>query len=108
VATAPDAISPPCLLVGMPTVDYHQAQGGMTHCTWPVFAILPRAHDQAAVDQFDIWLNVGSVRGALELDVTLGGAVQNIVVTDATPQVYAGPNGDLPCYRFDCQLLVAP
>lgn len=106
IATAPDQLNPPCLLIGMPTVRYHQAMArGLDAMEIPIFGILPRIHDQAAVDQADEWISgtgSRSVLTILEADPTLGGACQTLVVREAVAELWEYPSGgaQLPSYHW--------
>jgi hypothetical protein len=108
VATAPDQITPPCLLIGMPTIEYHQAfQRGLDKMEIPIFGILPRTHDQAAVDLADLWISGAgpqSVLTLLEQDRTLGGACQTLVVRDAVAEIYTTGAIDLPTYHWTVEV----
>ena len=78
VATSPDQITPPCILIGMPALEYHESNSNAVDVAyWPVWHIVPRAHDRAAVDEIDRRTSntaAGfSVIRAIEADRTLGG-----------------------------------
>jgi hypothetical protein len=104
VATAPDQLTPPCLLIGMPSIDYHASFArGLDVMMMPIYGVLPRIHDQAAVDQADAWIaGVGpqSVRVILEDDPTLDGACQTLGVGEATAELWDGPVDQLPAYHW--------
>jgi hypothetical protein len=100
VATAPDALTPPCLLVGMPRIQYHQSYGGLTMQEWTIYAVVPRIADQAAVDKLDAWADVTGVLAALNADRTLGGACATLVVREAVPETISTAQGVLPCLRY--------
>lgn len=110
VATAPDQLTPPSLLIGMPTIRYHQAMArGLDSMEIPIFGVLPRVHDQAAVDQADEWISgTGhrSVLTILEADPTLGGACQTLVVREAVAELWDLPSGSaqLPAYRWTVEV----
>lgn len=108
IATAPDQLTPPCLLIGMPTIRYHQAMArGLDSMDVPIFGILPRAHDQAAVDQADEWISGTGPRSLLtilEADQSLGGACQTLVVREAVAELWEASNGLLPCYRWTVEV----
>ena len=109
VATAPDQITPPCLLLGMPSLDYHESNSNAVDTAdWPVWHILPRASDQAAVDGIDARTsNIAggsSVIRAIEADRTLAGACATLVVHTATPELYPGTTGDLPATRYEIKI----
>lgn len=104
VATAPDQITPPCLMIGMASVTYHEsAQRGVDSCEWSLWAILPRISDQAAVDLADEWASSSGDRSlavVLEDDQTLGGACQTLVVRSAVMEIWSSAMGDLPAIRW--------
>jgi hypothetical protein len=108
IATAPDNLTPPCLLLGMPDVDYHHAfASGLDMMSFPVYVIHPRTHDQAAVDLLDRMVSgVGpeSLIGILEADQRLGGACQTLVAQSAAHEIYPAATGDLPCYHFTIEV----
>ena len=108
VATAPDQVTPPCLLIGMPRVTYHQAfRRGLDTSTWPLYALFPRTHDQSAIDASDRWISGGgpeSVVTIVNAAKTLGGACDAAMVIDATPDLWPGSTGELPAYRFDIEV----
>jgi hypothetical protein len=108
VITAADQVTPPCLLIGMPSVEYHRAfKRGLDSMRIPIHGILPRTHDQAAVDQADDWISgegPRSVLTILELDQTLGGACQALVVRTADPQTWPTGQGDLPSYEWTVEV----
>lgn len=94
IATAPDQLTPPCLLIGMPSMRYHQALArGLDSMELPVYGILPRTHDQAAVDLADAWVSGSgpqSILTILEADQTLGGACSTLVTRDALAETWNG------------------
>jgi hypothetical protein len=108
VATAPDQLTPPCLLVGQPTVRYHQNfGGGLGRTEWPIWGIMPRTADQSAVDQLDDWLAEDgplSVQAMIERDQSLGGACQTLVVREAVPEMYPTASGEMPSYRWEVEV----
>jgi hypothetical protein len=109
IATAPDQITPPCLLIGMPSLEYHGSftRRGIDGMTLPVYGILPRTHDQAAVDLADRWVSgIGpeSLLVVLEADQTLGGACATLVVKSATAELWQSTNGPLPDYHWTVEV----
>ncbi len=117
VATAPDQLTPPCLLLGMPALEYNatfngrpttsSSRRGLDAAELPVWLILPRVHDQAAVDTADELISGTGARSIVEIlqaDPTLGGACQALAVPRADPEVYPAPQGDLPAYRWTVEI----
>jgi len=85
-ATMPDTISPPCAVIDIEGVTYHQAFGnGLELLTFQVTVIAQRfdtAANQALLD--GLISGSGSVRALIEGDVTLGGACSTCQVTQMT------------------------
>lgn len=118
VATAPDQVTPPCLLIGMPAVAYNAsfnartgslvARQGIDSMRMPVYGILPGVHDQAAVDAADEWISGTGPRSVIEIlqaDQTLGGACAALVVPDAEPDRWQeSDTGSLPAYRWTVEV----
>ncbi len=108
VATAPDQISPPCLLVGLLAIEYHVSYArGLDVAELPITLILPRVHDQQAVDTADELISGSGPRSVLEIlqaDQTLGGASQALVVRRADPESYLSGAADLPAYRWTVEI----
>ena len=82
VQYVPDQLNPP---VAIDSVTYHRAFGGgdATH-EYTVTVIVGRANERTAQGQLDDFLSYDgarSVRAAVELDPTLGGIVQTLIVT---------------------------
>lgn len=104
VAVAPDQMTPPCLLVGMPTVDYHTTAGGLDEAEWPLFAVLPRTHDVAAVECSDRWVSSDgpeSVRKILMADQTWAGTITGVFIRRAVAEI---SDYQLPSYRWDMEV----
>lgn len=108
VATAPDQITPPCLLIGMPELEYHKAfKRGLDRMELPVFAIFPRAHDQAATDRSDAWISGEGSESFVTIvgsDKTLGGTCQASQVTGVTSDFSPAAVGELPTYEFNIEV----
>lgn len=104
IALAPDQMTPPCVMIGMPSIQYNMAFAqGLDVAEWPVYVVAPRIHDQAAVDQLDAWVastGAASVRALIQASQTLGGSAQANVVHEAKAQTMSTPGGELPCYLF--------
>jgi len=81
-------VNPPMAVITRATVDYQKAMsGGLTEWSMQVQLVAGRMADQQAQRQVDAWLSWDgpqSVRQALEADRSLGGAVNTLVVTEAT------------------------
>jgi hypothetical protein len=108
IATAPDQITPPCLYLGMPSMEYHQSFArGVDSMRFPIYGMMPRTHDQAAVDLSDRWMSGSgpeSLLTILETDQTLGGACQTLVVRDATAEIWLTGGVDLPAYHWTVEV----
>lgn len=108
IATAPDQITPPCLYIGMPTVLFNQSFAkGLDVMNIPIMLLLPRTHDQAAVDQADALISgdgPSSLRHLLQEDQSLRGSCQTCVLNSATPDFYQGATGELPSYSIDLEV----
>lgn len=108
IATAPDQLTPPCLFIGMPAMEYHKAfQRGLDVMNIPIHAILPRTADQGAVDKADEWISGDGPTAVVNIvngDKTLSGACQSSVVKTAIPEVWPGSTGELPSYVFDLEV----
>lgn len=104
VVVAPDQVTPPCLLIGMPTIDYGTTGGGLMELVWPLFAILPRAHDVAAVAQADAWVAPDGVRRIVMADQSWAGTISAVFIRSAVAELYDGPTGQLPQYRWDMEV----
>lgn len=118
VATAPDQVTPPCLLIGMPDITYNASfnartgalvsRQGIDSMRMPIYGILPGVHDQAAVDAADEWISGTGPRSVIEIlqgDQTLGGACASLVVTSAEPDRWQeSDTGSLPAYRWTVEV----
>lgn len=108
IATAPDQVTPPSLLIGMPAVEYDKQFGrGSDVMRIPIHVILPRMHDQAAVDKADELISGtggNSIITILYADRTLGGACSTLRVEDALPEFWPGAGGELPSYQLTVEV----
>lgn len=112
VATAPDQLTPPCLLIGMPDVDYNAAFArGLDSAELSIYLILPRTHDQGTVDLADEIISGSGARSVVQIlqsTVTtvgaLGGACQTLKVTRSEATSYLHSAGDFPAYRFTVEV----
>jgi hypothetical protein len=85
----PEQLNPPFAYPVLNTVSYHQTMGmgsAMTQFDWTVYVVVGRWVDRVAVTNLDGFLSPtgsSSIRAALEGDLTLGGACQNLVVASS-------------------------
>lgn len=86
----PDNPSPPVAIVMLNNISYHRAmQNGLTEYQFVVQVIVGRAAERNAQRYLDLYCDVAgasSVKAAVELDRTLSGAAQDVVVM-AMPNV---------------------
>ena len=112
IATAPDQLTQPCLLIGMPDIDYNLAAArGLDSAEFPVYLVLPRTHDQAAVDLADEIISGSGPRSVVQIlqdTITttgaLGGACQTLAVPRSEATSYLHSTGDCPAYRFTVEV----
>jgi len=108
VITSPDQLTPPCLLIGMPEMEYDKTFGrGVDVMRIPIHAILPRTHDQAAVDLSDAWISGAghsSLITILYQDRTYGGSCSTSRLIDALPEFWPGGSGELPSYQWTLEV----
>ena len=82
----PEQLNPPFAYPVLNTVSYHQTMGmgnAVTQYDWTIYVVVGRWVDRVAVTNLDGFLSptgASSIRAALEGDLTLGGACQNLVV----------------------------
>jgi hypothetical protein len=85
----PEQLNPPFAYPVLNTVSYHQTMGmgsAMTQFDWTVYVVVGRWVDRVAITNLDGFLSptgASSIRAALEGDLTLGGACQNLVVASS-------------------------
>ena len=85
----PEQLNPPFAYPVLNTVSYHQTMGmgsAMTQFDWTVYVVVGRWVDRVAITNLDGFLSPtgsSSIRAALEGDLTLGGACQNLVVASS-------------------------
>jgi hypothetical protein len=85
----PEQLNPPFAYPVLNTVSYHQTMGmgsAMTQFDWTVYVVVGRWVDRVAITNLDGFLSptgASSIRAALEGDLTLGGACQNLVVSSS-------------------------
>ena len=83
----PDQVNPPFAFPTLEEVQYHGAMGaGLVTHQFTVQVVMSRASERSAqdsLDQYTSYSGTKSVRAALEADRTLGGIVQDLIVTSA-------------------------
>ena len=82
----PEQINPPMAVIQIQSVTYHRAmQGGLSEWQYLVAVISGRMGDRSAQMQLDGWMAYNgsqSIRAALEVDQTLNGVCQSLMVAD--------------------------
>lgn len=87
----PDNPAPPCALVNIDKVVYHQAfQDGSTAYDFTIHVIVDRQNARTAETRLRSYMaapgaDVLSIVGLIESDETLGGLVESTTVTDSGP-----------------------
>ena len=85
----PEQLNPPFAYPVLNTVSYHQTMGmggAITQFDWTVYVVVGRWVDRVAMKKLDAFLSptgTSSIRAAIESDLTLGGACQNLVVASS-------------------------
>lgn len=85
----PEQLNPPFAYPVLNTVSYHQTMGmgnAVTQFDWTVYVVVGRWVDRVAMVNLDGFLSptgATSVRAALEGDLTLGGACQDLIVASS-------------------------
>lgn len=86
----PDQVSPPAAVVSLNSIDYHQAfKAGLTTYRFTVRVIVGRAAERQAQRNLDLYAEPSgdtSVVSAIELNRTLDGACQDLIV-EAMPNI---------------------
>lgn len=84
----PDQINPPVAVCAVDEVNYHQAfAGGDPIYQMVITVVVGRASERIAQERLDAFMSYSgtqSIREAVEADKSLGGAVQQAVVTRAS------------------------
>lgn len=84
-ATIPDNVNPPFAIVAPSSVQYHQTfHNGVSTYNFTVTLVVGRASERAAQNALDAYCSPSgssSIRGAVELDKTLGGKVFDCYVS---------------------------
>ena len=82
----PESINPPMAIVQVQSVTYHRAmQGGLSEWQYLVAVVSGRMGDRSAQRMLDGWMAYDgsqSIRAALEVDQTLDGVCQTLLVAD--------------------------
>lgn len=82
----PEQVAPPMAVIQMETVTYHRTmQGGTSEWAFLISLIAGRMGERSAQRQIDGWLSYDgsqSIRAALEVDPTLNGIVQSLIVAE--------------------------
>jgi hypothetical protein len=105
----PDGVNPPFAFSTLDEITYHGAMGaGNIVNRFTVTVVVQRVSERTAQDKLDGYVaysGAQSVRAALEADRTLGGVVQDLIVTGATNITNIDANDTL-YLTVDFQLLV--
>jgi len=82
----PESINPPMAIVQVQSVTYHRAmQGGLSEWQYLVAVVSGRMGDRSAQRMLDGWMAYDgsqSIRAAIEVDPTLNGICQTLLVAD--------------------------
>jgi hypothetical protein len=83
----PEQLNPPIGFPVLNTVTYHGAMnGGLVTMEWNIRVVVGRYVDRVAHSTLDGYLSysgASSIRAALEADKTLGGVVQNLILSQS-------------------------
>lgn len=85
----PEQLNPPFAYPVLNGVTYHQTMGmgnAVTQYDWSVYVIVGRWVDRVAITNLDGFISptgATSIRAALEGDLTLGGACQDLIVASS-------------------------
>jgi hypothetical protein len=84
-STIPDNVNPPFAIISPSSADYHQTfHNGMTKYSFTVTLVVGRVSERSAQNALDAYCSPtgsSSIRGAVELDRTLGGKAFDCVVS---------------------------
>lgn len=84
----PEQLNPPMAFPVLNAVTYHGAMGsGLITMDWTINVVVGRYVDRVAHATLDGYLSYSgatSIRAALETDLTLGGVVQNLILSSST------------------------
>lgn len=82
----PEQINPPMAVVQLQNITYHRAMaGGTSEWQFLVALVAGRMGDRSAQRQIDGWVSYDgsqSIRAAIEMDQTLNGVCQTLIVAD--------------------------
>ena len=100
----PEIPTPPCAVVGQLdfTFDIDNARG-LDQAEVDVYVIVQRFSERAGQDKLDTFLRgtgATSIKTALEVDRTLGGAVNTLRVTAAQSGTYESQGNSFISYRY--------
>ena len=100
----PEIPTPPCAVVGQLdfTFDIDNARG-LDRAEVDVYVIVQRFSERAGQDKLDTFLQgtgATSIKTALEVDRTLGGAVNTLRVTAAQSGTYESQGNSFISYRY--------
>ena len=100
----PEIPTPPCAVVGQLdfTFDIDNARG-LDQAEVDVYVIVQRFSERAGQDKLDTFLQgtgATSIKTALEVDRTLGGAVNTLRVTAAQSGTYESQGNSFISYRY--------
>ncbi|MFI6160390.1 hypothetical protein ACIA59_10620 [Micromonospora haikouensis] len=87
-------VSPPALVVGVPSLTWEGMCAGPTSARWLVYVVVPADNARAAGRLMELVLRV-----AAALD-----AVDDAVVVRADPGTYPASGGDLPAYEIQVDM----
>lgn len=100
----PDSLSPPAAVVEPVEVMFDEAMvRGLDKYRAFVLVVVGRMSERSASDRLDLYLagsGASSIKAAIEADKTLGGACQNLQVTDANPRTVTVSGVEMLSYRF--------
>ena len=100
----PEIPTPPCAIVGQLdfTFDIDNARG-LDRAEVDIYVIVQRYSERAGQDALDTFLRgtgATSIKTALEIDRTLGGAVNTLRVTNAQSGTYDSQGNQFISYRY--------
>jgi hypothetical protein len=105
----PDTVNPPLAFINLTKIEYHRAFGaGGVQFTYTVGVVVGRVSErsgQARLDDYMSYSGAQSIRAALEGDLTLGGVVDSLILSDSA-NVSSLTIGDANFIAVDFSLLV--
>jgi hypothetical protein len=100
----PEIPTPPCAIVGQLDFTFDIDNGrGLDRAEVDVYVIVQRFSERAGQDALDTFLKgtgATSIKTALEVDRTLGGAVNTLRVTGAQSGTYESQGNSFISYRY--------